>query len=764
MKINKILWITLLVISTINIGVAIQQNSFINGTVMDSFNKTVIADVTVSTNTNLSTKTNAMGFYSFAVTAGAYNLTAKFEPTYYVNNTITVSTIGSENVVQDIELLKKPVGTITGKVRTASSITPGTPANLANTTGNFWINHTWSAGSGIVTDSYNVSVNGQWRNGTSSTFNNSSVLPHGWSNISVWSYNNSGGLSSAPAIRETRLANNNPVQTTIGNKVVTAGNVLTFTVSVTDADSDTITYRTNATKGTLNSATGVYSWTTAASDAGTFIWTFNSSDNYGGVASETITVNVTDGQGVWIDLTNNSGELTVNDSSSLGDLSSATWNIWALQNQYTLNAGLFGKYQASSGKRSYIIRTSGSEISIVLSGDGNITETLSSGCGLQNNNEWTMITVAYNGTHITFYRNGQKCTSKPTSIRALKNAPVPLRIGGGNNIFFNGSIDDTLIFDKELPAHQIYRLLQESEHGLAGRQSIPVILYHQLKDPADESDKVTVNNFEQQIAYLHNNNFTTITPENFYQWQKDNFTMPERPVIIYFDDGWSDVYDHALPILKQYGYAGTVALVAYYADQMSYGDWTGYMTWDQLRELQNNGWEIASHGFEHLHMTSLSEAEFRYQLNYSREEIENELGRKPTSFVFPYHDANIPYTAICGEYYDLCWTYGSRDTFPYYTLYTDDGHAYQGLKRITIYNTTTMQTFQKMFAREVYNPVGAWPLNEGTGNIAYDSSGNNNNAILNANAKWHFNGKRMLIPQLPPSIKPMPLPPTETLS
>lgn len=90
--------------------------AFIKGTVKDSANKMGLSGVTVSTNTSLSSTTNATGFYSFAVTAGAYDLTAKFEPTYYMNNTIKLSTIGSAVVVKDIELLKKPIGTITGKV------------------------------------------------------------------------------------------------------------------------------------------------------------------------------------------------------------------------------------------------------------------------------------------------------------------------------------------------------------------------------------------------------------------------------------------------------------------------------------------------------------------------------------------------------------------------------------------------------------------------------------------------------------------------
>jgi hypothetical protein len=99
------------------VPVQVQDATFISGTVMDSINKNGIAGATVFTNTGLSTMTNATGFYSFAVAADAYNITAKFEPTYYMNNTITVSTIGSSVVVQNIELLKKPTGNIKGSVR-----------------------------------------------------------------------------------------------------------------------------------------------------------------------------------------------------------------------------------------------------------------------------------------------------------------------------------------------------------------------------------------------------------------------------------------------------------------------------------------------------------------------------------------------------------------------------------------------------------------------------------------------------------------------
>lgn len=89
---------------------------FINGTIMESVSKEGIAGATVSSNKSVSTITNASGFYSLAVPSGAYDLTGRFEPMYYANSTVTVFTASSAVVVQDIELMEKPTGTISGAV------------------------------------------------------------------------------------------------------------------------------------------------------------------------------------------------------------------------------------------------------------------------------------------------------------------------------------------------------------------------------------------------------------------------------------------------------------------------------------------------------------------------------------------------------------------------------------------------------------------------------------------------------------------------
>jgi len=79
--------------------------------------------------------------------------------------------------------------------------TPSTPTNLAHTKGDTWVHHTWNGGS--HTDSFNVSINGTWYNGTTNEFYNNTGLSNvSWSNITVWAYNATTGYLSADSVSE----------------------------------------------------------------------------------------------------------------------------------------------------------------------------------------------------------------------------------------------------------------------------------------------------------------------------------------------------------------------------------------------------------------------------------------------------------------------------------------------------------------------------------------------------------------------------------
>ncbi len=84
---------------------------------------------------------------------------------------------------------------------------PTAPTNLSHTKGTFWVNHTWDAGSGAIdTDSYNVSINETWYNGTTDTYYNNTLITWGdWSNATVYAYNTTYRLSAAPVSEDVQL-------------------------------------------------------------------------------------------------------------------------------------------------------------------------------------------------------------------------------------------------------------------------------------------------------------------------------------------------------------------------------------------------------------------------------------------------------------------------------------------------------------------------------------------------------------------------------
>ncbi len=94
------------------------ENGYINGTVLS--NGREISGAIVTTNTSVSTITDASGFYSLLVPAGTYDLTASREPEYYSNNSVVATAISGATVIQDIELMKKPTGMLIGTVTNKS--------------------------------------------------------------------------------------------------------------------------------------------------------------------------------------------------------------------------------------------------------------------------------------------------------------------------------------------------------------------------------------------------------------------------------------------------------------------------------------------------------------------------------------------------------------------------------------------------------------------------------------------------------------------
>jgi hypothetical protein len=176
---------------------------------------------------------------------------------------------------------------------------PPPPYGLTNTTTEpcgWCINWSWVEGESLpgdpTTDSYNVSINGTWHNGTTNTFYQACTGPHGTICIIVYSYNETTDTLSGTYISGCHTFVNNPISISgCTNMNVVPGYLVTIDLNYSDCDSDSPSYfSTNAPVGDLNTITGVYTWTPTDSDIGTHIFGFNVSDGYGSVDGCEVTI------------------------------------------------------------------------------------------------------------------------------------------------------------------------------------------------------------------------------------------------------------------------------------------------------------------------------------------------------------------------------------------------------------------------------------------------------------------------------------------
>ncbi|MCZ7667599.1 MAG: polysaccharide deacetylase family protein [Chloroflexi bacterium] len=126
---------------------------------------------------------------------------------------------------------------------------------------------------------------------------------------------------------------------------------------------------------------------------------------------------------------------------------------------------------------------------------------------------------------------------------------------------------------------------------------VPILMYHYISVPPADADiyrqdlSVTPENFRQQMAYLAENGYTPIDLYQLSAAITAKTDLPDKPVILTFDDGYLDNYENAFPVLQEFGFPGTFFIITDYADQGA----AGYANWEQLAEMAAAGMRIETH-------------------------------------------------------------------------------------------------------------------------------------------------------------------------
>ncbi len=188
----------------------------------------------------------------------------------------------------------------------------------------------------------------------------------------------------------------------------------------------------------------------------------------------------------------------------------------------------------------------------------------------------------------------------------------------------------------------------------AKTKSIPILMYHSVKEnyPQESSSLyVTTEVFEKQLSEIIAKGYTCV---NYYQvldYMNGTGTLPEKPIIITFDDGYLDNYVNVFPILMRYNAKATIFVVtdALNDEDIAYDEsQIQFMTWKQAIEMQNSGLvNIESHTKNHLNLNNLTEKEVNDQLRLSKEKIKAKMGKDTYIISVPFGAGNWKVVEQC---------------------------------------------------------------------------------------------------------------------
>jgi peptidoglycan/xylan/chitin deacetylase (PgdA/CDA1 family) len=161
---------------------------------------------------------------------------------------------------------------------------------------------------------------------------------------------------------------------------------------------------------------------------------------------------------------------------------------------------------------------------------------------------------------------------------------------------------------------------------------IPILVYHHVV-PGHQSPVlyVTPEAFEQQLKYLQSSGYRSVSFADLADCLEYGMPLPERPVIISFDDGWENQFQNAFPLLQKYGFSATFFVVTSYLDHQN------FMTVEQLKAMLAAGMVIGGHSRSHPALPSIGNPQrLKDEIAGSKSWLEQQLGVAVDTFAYPY--------------------------------------------------------------------------------------------------------------------------------
>ncbi len=174
--------------------------------------------------------------------------------------------------------------------------------------------------------------------------------------------------------------------------------------------------------------------------------------------------------------------------------------------------------------------------------------------------------------------------------------------------------------------------------------SAVIFMYHHFGDERYPSTNIQLQQFDDHLTYLKSEGFHILPLEQLLATLRSGDPLPDRSVAITMDDAYRSIYSEAYPRLKKLGWPFTVFVSSDYIDKK----FSNYLSWEQMREMQQHGASFANHSATHDHLTQVKKGEssdewrrrITADLQRATRRLKEELGEENNLFAYPYGEYN----------------------------------------------------------------------------------------------------------------------------
>ncbi len=162
------------------------------------------------------------------------------------------------------------------------------------------------------------------------------------------------------------------------------------------------------------------------------------------------------------------------------------------------------------------------------------------------------------------------------------------------------------------------------------KEGLAILTYHSISNEIEPDETVTPEEFEKQLQYIKEN-YKVILLEEAVEYIQTDIEKVSGSIVITFDDGYSDNYHYAYPLLKKHSFPATIFLISDFINDKE----GKYLSQSQIHEMRGNNISFGSHTISHRILTSLGKEEIIKEIRDSKYILESQLDQKINSFAYP---------------------------------------------------------------------------------------------------------------------------------